>query len=115
MHTLSIPVNCACRLRRDKPGVTTKLVGYRVAGEKIYIHIVWSPTTGPIMAYVRDQTAHDHARGMLGVKVDECELRESLAPEAVDDVYVAELEDFDDDTPVDDLPPPPPPGPKKCD
>lgn len=61
------------------------------------------------MAYRSDQKAHDHARTMLGVKVTECEIRDSLPPELADDVYVTELEDFDDEeTPIDELPPLPP-------
>lgn len=87
-----------------------------MAGEKIYIHIVWSPATGPVVAYVRGNMADDHARTITGGKVSECELRESLAPEAADDVYI-ELEGFgDQETPVDQLPPPPsgPTPKKKC-
>lgn len=79
-----------------------------VATDKQYIHIVWSPATGPIMAYYSPDRAHDHGRSMLGVQVTPCEVREELPDVLRDDVYIAELEDFDDDeTPVEPLPPPP--------
>lgn len=72
-----------------------------MAGEKIVFYVVWTPVLGPIVGYVRLRTAQDHARSMLGGRVDECELRDQLAPVVIDDVYVAELEGFDEDpTPV---------------
>jgi hypothetical protein len=59
---------------------------------------VWSPVTGPIDAYENPEHAHAHARTMVGVNVDSCELRTSLPPIVRDDLVV----DYegDNDTPV---------------
>jgi hypothetical protein len=68
------------------------------------------------MAYYDPTVAYDHARTISGVEVDACEIRDGLSPVAVDDVYVAELDDidnWDEETPVDELPPLPPVTAKK--
>jgi hypothetical protein len=64
---------------------------------KKYIHIVWSPTAGPQVAYHDPGLAHAHAMTMLGVEVSSCELRQTLPEVVRDDMQVAEFED--DDTP----------------
>lgn len=61
------------------------------------IHIVWSPTMGPIAAYADPSMAYAHARTMLGVEVGSCELRARL-PEIVSDDIQSEWES-DDETP----------------
>lgn len=67
--------------------------------------MVWSPATGPLIAYVRDRPAEIHARSITGARVSECELRETLAPSVADDLYVSEIADFDDDdTSISDVP-----------
>lgn len=69
-----------------------------------YIHIVWAPTSeGPvfIVAYEGSGFAHRHGMTMLGVHVSACELRTDLPDHVKEDIYQAEVEDFEDATPVD--------------
>jgi hypothetical protein len=51
---------------------------------KLYLHIVWSPTVGPLYGYWLPQFAHDHARTMVGVDVGAAEIREEPDPTATD-------------------------------
>lgn len=61
------------------------------------LHIVWSPTTGPIVAYSDSSVAFAHARTITGAEVGSCELRAQL-PEVVRDDIQSEWED-DEQTP----------------
>lgn len=90
-------------------GVDVTACELRAGGElATTIHVVWSPLAGPVAAFWTDDLALTHALERGSMRVTECQLRAQLPLEIRDDVYVAELEDFDDDeTPVDDLPPVP--------
>lgn len=63
-----------------------------------FIHIVWSPATGPIDAYENPSMAFGHARSMLGVEVASIKVRTRLPSIVLDDLG----HDFeeDDETPV---------------
>ena len=62
-----------------------------------FLHIVWSPAVGPLVAYSDASVAFAHARTILGAQVDACELRAQL-PETVRDDIQSEWED-DEQTP----------------
>ena len=70
---------------------------YQGGPVKKFLHIVWSPTAGPQVAYFDPSLAHAHAMTMLGVEVSSCELRQTLPDVVRDDMQIAEFED--DDTP----------------
>lgn len=64
---------------------------------RTYIHIVWSPQTGPLAAYTRPDLAYNHARTMVGVEVGSL-----IVLEQMPEVVVMDIEsdfDGDDDTP----------------
>jgi len=63
------------------------------------IHIVWSPATGPIAAYVHPWMALAHARSMLGVEVTTVPVSTELPSLVVDDVST-EFAPAEEDTPV---------------
>jgi len=62
------------------------------------IYVVWSPATGPLVAYMTPEHAYMHARTMVGVDVGVCELRTEVS-EAVRDDLTDEYEG-DEITPV---------------
>ena len=64
---------------------------------KRFVHIVWAPNVGPIVAYTKPDAAHAHACTMSGVDVTTVELSERLPEVVLDDLSV-EWEG-DDDTP----------------
>jgi hypothetical protein len=68
------------------------------------VHILWSPQTGPICAYEDGILAHAHARTMLGVMVATIELRTDLPEIARNDLAADFDSQFEDETPVDEIP-----------
>lgn len=68
------------------------------------LFVVWSPVTGPIMAYWNLGLANRHAETMVGVEVKTVDVRTSLPPLVLDDVVTRDY-DVEDPTPVQDLPP----------
>lgn len=68
------------------------------------IYVLWSPQTGPICAYESPLIAHAHAKTMLGVLVTEAELRIELPEIARNDLASEFDEQFEDETPVDEIP-----------
>lgn len=64
------------------------------------VHVLWSKETGPLIAYTRTDKAHGHAMTISGVEVTSCELRDDYPESVSEDIYVAELEDIEDATPV---------------
>lgn len=53
---------------------------------KRYVHIVWSPSVGPIEAYINPEHAFSHARTMVGVDVTSLAVRDSLPDVVRDDI-----------------------------
>jgi hypothetical protein len=75
-----------------------------VAAKEV-LHVVWSNTIGPIVAYRNPEMAWAHARSILGVDVGSCEVRATL-PEVVKiDLDTAAQAEFEEDqvTPVNDV------------
>lgn len=63
-----------------------------------YIHIVWSPATGPIHAYTNSELAFAHGRVMLGVDVTSLPISDSLPENVQDDIESENYEE--EETPV---------------
>lgn len=66
--------------------------------------MLWSPGSGPIAAYESPMIAYAHSRTMLGVEVTEIELRIELPEVARTDIAVDLDEEFEGETPVDEIP-----------
>jgi len=70
-----------------------------------FVHVLWSPQSGPICGYDDPTLAWAHARTMLGVEVSGVEVRDQL-PEVArqdmeaeydgDEVTPVSIEDIDD-------------------
>ena len=67
-------------------------------------HVLWSPQSGPICAYEDPILAHTHARTMLGIQVTATEMRVDLPEIARADLVAEYDEQFEDETPVDEIP-----------
>ncbi len=74
--------------------------------ERRFVHIVWSPATGPIRAYENPTLASDHARTMVGVNVATLLISSDLPEDARADI-ASDHYDGDDITPVIDAVPVP--------
>lgn len=71
---------------------------------KDVLHVVWSNTIGPIVAYRNPEMAWAHARSILGVDVGSCEVRATLPDVVRADLATAAEAEFEEDqvTPVAD-------------
>lgn len=67
----------------------------------IYVVIAHGPLV--LGAYTTADSAHLHARCVTGASAVECELLEQVSAEIREDIYQAEVEDFDEETPVDPI------------
>lgn len=96
MHTPSICVN--------RP--VSCLAGYPVGVPGPIIYIVVPKGTVVLGAYSSATAGEIHERSVTGAEVKTIELLDQVPYEITEDVYMAEMEDFDEEvTPVDDMSP----------
>lgn len=96
MHTASIRVN--------RP--VSRSPGYAVGVSRPVIYIIVPKGTVVLGAYSSKNAGEIHQRSVTGVEVKAIELHDQVPYEITEDVYMAEMEDFDEEvTPVDDAAP----------